>query len=113
MKLAVIGSRNLTKAVIDGYISEEVDEIVSGGARGIDSLARDYAVRKGIRLTQILPKYEKYGRAAPLKRNEEIAKYADEAIAFWDGRSKGTQHTIESFKTLGKKITVIIVNDGD
>ena len=46
-----------------------------------------------------------------LKRNEEIAAYADEAIALWDGKSKGTKSTIELFKKAKKKITVIIIKN--
>ncbi len=110
MKLAVIGSRKITKLKLEQYIPKEVDEIVSGGADGIDSLARDFANRNGIKLTEFLPKYNLYGRAAPIKRNEEIAQYATEAIALWDGKSKGTESTIKFFKKLGKRVTVIIIS---
>ena len=109
MKLAVIGSRNITDIRIDRYIPDGVTEIVSGGAKGVDALARDYAERNVIKLTEFLPQYSIYGRAAPIKRNNEIAKYADEALALWDGRSKGTEHTINFFKKLGKKVTVVII----
>lgn len=108
MKLAIVGSRKITDISIDEYISDEVTEIVSGGAIGIDTLAREYAIRAGLKLTEILPKYDLYGRAAPIKRNEEIASYADRALAIWDGKSKGTQSTINFFKKLEKKVTVII-----
>ena len=108
MKLAIVGSRNLTDIELDPYIPEDVSEIVSGGAVGIDTLARDYALRKGVKLTEFLPQYERYGRAAPIKRNAEIAAYADEVLAIWDGKSKGTASTIHFFQKLGKKTTVII-----
>lgn len=108
MKLAVIGSRNLTNIAISDYIPEGVSEIVSGGAKGIDTLAKNYAISRHIKLTEFLPQYNIYGRYAPIKRNEDIAKYSDEGIAFWDKKSKGTEHTINFFKKLGKKITVII-----
>ena len=107
MKLAIIGSRSLKIENLSGYITEDVTEIVSGGAKGVDSAAAKYAKEQGIPLTEFLPNYASYKRAAPLKRNEEIAKYADEALAFWDGASKGTIYTIELFKKLGKKVTVI------
>jgi len=107
MKLAVIGSRSLCDIAIDAYIPQNVSEIVSGGAKGIDLLAKDYANKKGIVYTEFLPNYNLYGRGAPIKRNEEIARYADECIAFWDGKSKGTDYTIKFFKKLGKKVTVI------
>ena len=110
MKLAIVGSRKLTVDISE-YMLDEVDEIVSGGAKGIDACAAEYAKSRGIGLTEILPEYERYGRAAPIKRNEEIANYADEAIAFWDGRSKGTKHTIDYFEKLGKRVKIVIVEN--
>ena len=111
MKLAIIGSRNIThidEKELSTLIPHNVSEIVSGGASGIDRIAADYAHKSGIKLTEFLPEYNRYRRAAPLKRNEAIARYADEALAIWDGRSKGTKHTIELFYYLGKKVTVIL-----
>ena len=110
MKLAIVGSRNLTNIIIDNYIPKGVTEIVSGGARGIDTLAKKFAERKGIKLIEFLPDYKLYGKAAPIKRNQKIAEYADEALVFWNGKSKGTEHTIKAFKALEKQLTIIIVN---
>jgi predicted Rossmann fold nucleotide-binding protein DprA/Smf involved in DNA uptake len=107
MKIAIIGSRNLSVKNLEDYIPENVTEIVSGGAKGIDSDAADYALNHGIRLTVFLPEYARYKRGAPLKRNMRIAEYADECIAFWDGKSKGTMHTVGLFQKLGKNVTVI------
>ncbi len=107
MKLAIIGSRNLTVENLEDYIPEDVSEIVSGGARGVDTSAREYAIKNGIKLTEFLPEYSKYGRVAPLKRNDLIAEYADEALVFWDGKSRGTQYTVNRFERLHKKITII------
>ena len=109
MKLAIIGSRGITNIDLARYVPDGVTEIVSGGARGIDALARGYALKNKITLVEFLPKYELYGRAAPIKRNGEIAAYADEAIAFWDGSSRGTKNTIDKFKKNGKRVTVIVV----
>ena len=107
MKLAVIGSRTLTIETIDTYIPKTCQEIVSGGAKGVDQSAADYAKRNGLKLTLFLPDYKAFGRSAPLKRNLTIAAYADECIAFWDGHSKGTHFTIIAFQCLKKKVTVI------
>ena len=110
MKLAIIGSRTLTNIPIDKYIPEGATEIVSGGARGIDNLARDYAKRKGLKLTEFLPRYDVYpGKIAPLKRNEEIANYADAVVAFWDGESKGTVYTVKLFRALRKKVRLVTI----
>lgn len=109
MKLAIIGSRSISVKNLDIYIPQNTTEIVSGGAKGIDSDAAEYAIQNNIKLTVFLPDYKRYRRGAPLKRNEQIAEYADMAIAFWDGKSKGTQHTISLFQKLKKEIEIIIL----
>ena len=50
-----------------------------------------------------------YGRAAPLKRNEQMVDLADSVLVIWDGRSKGTEYTIKYSKRVGKPLTVIEV----
>ena len=106
MKVAVIGSRDLTVQDLGTYLPRDMTEIVSGGARGIDACTREYALRSGMKLAEFLPDYQKYGRSAPLRRNLEIVSYADEVIAFWDGQSHGTRFVIEACKKQGKKVTV-------
>lgn len=107
MKLAIIGSRTLWISNLQDYIPDNVTEIVSGGAKGVDRQAAAFAKEHRILLTEFLPDYKLYGKAAPLKRNEEIAAYADMVLAFWDGVSKGTKHTISLFEKQGKTVTVI------
>ena len=107
MKLAIIGSRGLCIGDLSPFVPENVSEIVSGGARGIDACAAEYAQKNNIPLTVFLPDYSHFGKGAPLKRNNLIADYADEALIFWDGSSRGTAFTIEQFKRLGKHVTVI------
>lgn len=106
MKIAIIGSRNLTVRNLGKYIPSYTTEIVSGGAIGIDTCAKEYALKNKIKLTEFLPDYNKYGKIAPLKRNIEIIKYSDEVIAFWDGNSRGTYFVIENCKKMNKKITI-------
>ena len=98
MKVAVVGSRNLTINNLGDYLPKDTTEIVSGGARGIDRCAREYAKSHNIKLTEFLPAYERYGRSAPLKRNLQIIRYADIVLAFWDGKSHGTRFVIENCK---------------
>ena len=108
MKVAVIGSRELRVDNLGKYLPEEVTEIVSGGARGIDTSAREYALKNNIKLKEFLPEYEKYGRAAPLKRNMQIIDYADMVLAFWDGKSRGTKFVIDNCKRIGKRVKIFI-----
>ena len=106
MKVAVIGSRSLMLSNLEMYLPEETEEIVSGGAKGIDTCARIYAQKKGIKLTEILPDYRRYGRGAPLHRNLQIIEYADVVLVFWDGRSRGTSFVIEQCEKIGKPIKI-------
>ena len=106
MKVAVIGSRGLTIDNLEKYLPRETTEIISGGAKGIDACAREYAVSHGIKLTEFLPEYEKYGKNAPLKRNITIIEAADVVLAFWDGKSRGTKFVIEKCREVGKTVRV-------
>ena len=109
MKVGVIGSRGLTVDNLEQYLPENTTEIVSGGAKGIDTCAREYALSHDIKLTEFLPEYSRYGRGAPLKRNLQIIEYADVVIAFWDRQSKGTKNVIENCKKLNVKVDVHII----
>jgi len=107
MKVAVIGSRSITDFDLEGVIPANATEIISGGAKGVDSLARAYADTHGIPCLVILPDYPQYGRAAPLRRNAEIIRAADLIIAIWDGESKGTAFVIDECARTGRPCTVI------
>lgn len=106
MKIAIVGSRNCTVDDLGKYLPHYTTEIVSGGAKGIDSAAALYAQEHGIKLTLFLPKWNVYGRAAPLRRNEQLIEYSDEVIAFWDGCSAGTRFVIKTCEKTNKKLTV-------
>lgn len=106
MKIAVVGSRNVVVDDIGKHIAD-VEEIVSGGAVGVDSCAAEYAKENGIKLTAFLPQYERYGHAAPIIRNKEIVDYADKVIVFWNGKSKGSLSVIKYAEKTGKPCEVI------
>lgn len=108
MKVAIVGSRIMSVADLGSYLPEGTTEIVSGGAQGIDTCAREYAQANGVKLTEFLPEYEKYGRGAPIKRNRKIIDYADMVIAFWDGASRGTGYVIDQCFRCRKNLTVYI-----
>jgi len=107
MKLAIIGSRNINNINLDDYIKEKPDLVISGGAKGIDTIAWAWAVDNHIEIEVIRPEYNKYGKGAPLKRNEIIVQKSDKVIAFWDGNSHGTKYVIDYANKTGKKIEVV------
>ncbi len=114
MKIAVIGSRNLyvDDVCLAKYLSK-AEEIISGGAKGIDRCAAEYAKKNNIGLTELLPEYELYGRVAPIIRNYRIVDCADKVIAFWDGASKGTLSVIKYAKKINKECEIIVINKSD
>ena len=109
MKLMIAGSRSITEFDLSEYIPKDVDLIISGGAVGIDTLAEEYADQKRISKLILRPRYDLYGRAAPIRRNEEMVDLADEVLVIWDGKSKGSAATVSYAKKKNKKFTVVNV----
>ena len=105
MKVAVVGSRNIV-VLLSRYIPEATREIISGGARGVDTCARNYAIKNGIPYREFLPDYAKYGRKAPLIRNNLIIDAADLVLVFWDGKSCGTKYVIDKCLERGKPVLI-------
>lgn len=87
------------------YINDEI-EIVSGMSRGADRLGERYAKEHGHRVIYMPADWDVYGRSAGYKRNCAMADYADALVAFWDGKSLGTKHMIETAKTKGLSVRV-------
>lgn len=108
MKVAIIGSRDLDLDITP-FVPVETTEIISGGARGVDSHAKSYAAAHGIPFTLVKPEYRLLGRAAPKARNIEIVRRADLVVAIWNGTSKGTRNTIEAAKKMGRQVRVYLI----
>lgn len=100
MKTAVVGGRDFNDAKLLFHTLDNLaptpSEIISGGARGADSWAASWAKSRGVRLVVHKPDWERYGKAAGFQRNKLIVLGAERVVAFWDGRSKGTAHTISA-----------------
>ena len=109
MKLLIVGSRSITNFDLSPYITENVDTVISGGAGGADSLAEQYADLHRLSKYILRPRYDLYGRAAPLKRNEQMVDIADALLVIWDGRSKGTQYTLKYAKKMKKQVTLVVI----
>lgn len=109
MKLLIVGSRKITNFDVSSHIPAGVDTIISGRANGVDALAEQYADSHHLSKYIIRPRYDLYGRAAPIKRNEQMVDIADAVHIIWDGHSKGTQHTVLYAKKSGKEAEIILV----
>ena len=85
--------------------------IVHGGAKGVDQLADETARMLFIATEVHRPDYARYGRGAPLKRNEDMCDVADEALFFWDGQSRGTKHSINLARRFNLKHQVVLFSE--
>lgn len=103
LRVIIAGSRDFTdyellERLLDMYFqrySPDQIEIVSGGARGADSLGERYAQSRGMALNVMPADWKRFGKSAGYRRNESMAIYSTHCIVFWDGESRGTQHMID------------------
>ena len=93
------------------YSARSSIKIISGGARGADSLGEKYAHEKGFECLVMPADWDKYGKRAGYLRNAQMAEVADALIAFWDGTSRGTWSMIELARKGGLKVTIVSYND--
>ena len=109
MKLAVVGSRSFNDFnLLHAKLCQiHISEIVSGGARGADSLGAEFAKENNIKLTVFPAEWDHYGKSAGYIRNKRIIENCDQVIAFWDGNSKGTEHSINLAKQMNKPTTIV------
>jgi len=110
MKTIIAGSRNITElkyveeAIVESGFT--ITEIVSGGAKGIDSLGEYYGTKHKIPIKKFPANWKLHGKKAGPIRNEEMAKYAEALIAIWDGKSTGTRDMINRAIKKGFKVYV-------
>lgn len=111
MKVAIVGSREYGQIYkVQEYVCSLPPDtvIVSGGARGVDHMAEFAALATGKAVQIFKPDWNKHGKKAGYLRNIDIVNAADRVVAFWDGVSKGTQHSITLAKKNGKPVEVHI-----
>ena len=109
MKVAVIGSRTFDdyELVKETLSTFTISLLVSGGAKGADSLGERYANENNITTLIFKPDWKKHGPAAGPIRNTDIVNNADTIIAFWDCESRGTKDSITKAEKLGKEVIII------
>lgn len=115
MRVAVVGSRNfprpdLVREFIQKLAARDPQVIiVSGGAKGVDSWAAVAAQEAGLGVVVYPADWATHGKTAGFLRNTTIVENSDRCVAFWDGRSHGTQDTVSKFKKAGKPVQVVTV----
>ncbi len=119
MKLVIAGSRtvvniqHLYNAILTlglgDTVKNEVTEIISGGANGADKLGEILATKLNKTLTIMPAEWDKYGKGAGYRRNEDMAELGDAVLVLYDGISKGSKHMIELAKKHNKKVWVYYV----
>lgn len=114
LKLIIAGGRNfnnyaLLKEKVDYYLqnNKEDVEIISGKASGADFLGEKYAKEKGYPIVPFPAEWSKYGPSAGPRRNEEMARYANVCIVFWDGQSTGTGNMIKNAMRYSLKLKIV------
>ena len=114
MKVAIIGSRNISSSEYERLINEVpvgCSEVISGGAAGADQFAEKFAQENGLPISVFLPQYEKSGKSAPLERNIQIVEAADYVLALWDGTSRGTANAILTCIKSGTPVKIFICKE--
>ena len=119
MKVSIVGSRDFDNyefmsKCIDEINKEEcpISLIISGGAKGADSLAEKYAKEHIIPTKIYYPDWIKYGKRAAAIRNDLIVSESDRVVAFWDGNSRGTKMTIDFAKSQNKPLSIFLYSVG-
>ena len=97
--------------LLSNHRNDEI-HIVSGGAKGADSLAERYARERGYLLHVFPAQWNLYGKSAGYKRNEQMQKFIAQyphrgCVCFWDGESKGTQHNFDLCRNFNTPLRVL------
>lgn len=111
LRIIVAGSRDLSNLYNNHLFAETIirfrpTEIISGMAKGPDTWGLAVAKQHLISVKCFPADWEKYGKSAGAIRNDEMADYADMLIAYWNGKSRGTQHMITSMLKRNKPFHV-------
>ncbi len=108
-RLLIAGSRDFNDYnLLKQYIKpDKVSTIISGCARGADTLAIQYAKEFNIPVEKYPAEWDKYGKSAGYRRNKIMVDRATAIIVFWDGESRGTKHTIDLAQANNKLLKVV------
>ena len=119
MKVIIAGSRSIDWPsfiqmwdLLPKDIPKLFTEVVSGGAKGPDSHGEVIAKHNGLGIKRFIPSWTTLGKKAGILRNVDMGEYADSAIVFWDGESRGSLHMFEFMKSEDKP-AILLTKKGD
>lgn len=119
MKVIIAGSRSIDWPsfiqmwdLLPKEIPKLFTEVVSGGAKGPDSHGEVVAKHNGLEIKRFIPYWTTLGKKAGILRNVDMGEYADSAIVFWDGESRGSLHMFEYMKSKDKP-AILLTKKGD
>jgi hypothetical protein len=113
MKVLVCGSRSYKDMVaVSSRMAELPDDtvVIHGDARGVDRYAKQAAERLGFTVIDYPAHWTAYGNSAGVLRNLLMFDEGqpDLVLAFWDGTSRGTAHTIREAEKRGIPVEVFL-----
>lgn len=99
--VCICGSRDITNINLDLFLDpNHIGCIVEGAAKGVDTLAKQWAKRNKIEFVEYPAQWRIYGKKAGIIRNKEMIDFCDIVVAFWNGYSKGTLNSIQYAKEM-------------
>jgi len=111
LRTIIAGSRDFKDySLLEAEVAKlpfKITTVLSGGARGADSLGEWWALQNKVSLERYPAKWDVYGRGAGYIRNKEMAEKCEALVAFWDGESRGTKHMINEALKLEREVVII------
>lgn len=101
------GSEEIIRLCVNGELKDYAVSIVSGMARGADAIGVAFARQHNVKLYEFPADWNTYGKRAGFIRNHAMGDFADGLLAFWNGKSSGTNDMIGYMQKLGKPVRVI------
>lgn len=109
-KIVVAGGRTYTNTGMVFICLEKIvqkgDVIISGHAKGVDMMGELYAQKNNLACEIYPAEWDKYGRSAGPRRNEQMAQVADKVVVFWNFKSRGTKNMVEMAKKYKKELFI-------
>jgi len=117
IKLAIVGSRNMSdENLFNIGINKAIESwgcvscVISGGARGADTLGEEWACEQGIPAKIFKPNWKKYGKSAGILRNSDIIAESTHILAFPSHSGKGTQNSISRAQKQNKPVLIFYID---